>query len=87
MLRITIDLIPYGDERLTRTIGTATIINNLTGNVNVGNYNYYIQSDSNQFDGEINNFKREKGAWSLLKEVLKHASIDELRPKEYRIRE
>jgi len=87
MLRITIDLIPYGDEKLRRTIGTATIVNDLTGNINDGNYEYTIQSDSNCFSGEINKFKREKGAWSLLKEVLKHAPIDDLKPQEYRMRE
>jgi hypothetical protein len=87
MLRVTIDLIPYRDEKLKRTIGTVTIVNDYTGDVNLGNYDYTIQSDSNCFHGEINKFKREKGAWSLLKEILKHAPIDDLRPQEYRMRE
>ena len=38
MLRITIDLIPYGDEHYTKTIGLMEIANDGTGDVDTGNY-------------------------------------------------
>jgi len=45
MLRVTIDLIPFGREELKKELGIVEIINNGTGNAGLGNYTIYIDPD------------------------------------------
>ena len=68
MLKITLEIIPFGDTTLTRTIGSITI-SNVGGTVSNGHYEYKM--DQGPTIGHLRNFQRSKGAWALVSEVLK----------------
>jgi len=75
MLRITIQLIPRGDERKARTIGTMEIVNDCTGTLDVGNYIGTLHAEYTPTNGRharVTNFRRRKlSAWSLVGAFLK----------------
>ena len=71
MIRVTVDLIPFGDEKSKKTIGLVRIINNLssddstTGNYDVSFYGKGVEVF------QLENFPRkEKDVWCLIKEAL-----------------
>ena len=80
MLRVTIELIPHGNELLKKTLGEISIINNGRGNEERGYYDVRVVDFENQRKetGFIYNFYRKKGFWSLLKEVLKAIDYTEV---------
>lgn len=74
MLRITVELVPFGNEVNRKMIGQVLIVNDGTGDMTTGFYRALVQEDD---DPErrtkkirINNFERSRGAVALLKEVL-----------------
>lgn len=70
MIKITIEIHPYGDESKKRTIGVMDIWNDNTGTKTRGNYVFKIfKQGSNAIwgVGEIKDFPRErKNVWYLL---------------------
>jgi len=73
MLRVTIELVPFGVEAEARKIGTMVIANDGTGSSRVGNYAYaftYADRDAEVATGTIKNFPRSLGAWSLVRKIL-----------------
>ena len=78
MLRITIELVPFGVEENKKVIAVSEIWNDGTGTREIGNYQYNIWNDKQKESlvayGGVKKFKRLfKGPWSLLKKVLKNA--------------
>ncbi|MFW6046955.1 MAG: hypothetical protein ACOCP4_04125 [Candidatus Woesearchaeota archaeon] len=73
MLRITVEIVPFGDELRSRVIGKGWISNDGTGNNNSGNYNCtFIEKDRNvEYDLKLKNFDRKMGFWKLIREALK----------------
>jgi len=73
MLRITVEIVPYGDETMAREIGKGYIVNDGTGHYNKGNYNctFYETDINNKQSIKLKNFDRSKGFWSLIGEALK----------------
>ena len=71
MLRVTIDLIPFGREELKKELGVVEIINDGTGNAELGNYDVYVNQDK-PIGGKfrIENFIRSFGFWELVTDVL-----------------
>jgi len=67
MIKITVELIPFGIGSKASKTWTAHIWNNLTGNKSIGNYYFKIfKQDSTEEvwkGGEVNNFKRKQ--WSV----------------------
>lgn len=84
MLRVTIELIPGGDERLARKIGEACIVNLGTGTETEGNYGVDLHGGTpNGNAGHhwksalFGNFPRKRmGAWDLLLWALSSAIGD-----------
>ena len=73
MLRITIELVPYGIEDEAQTIGTMLIANEGTGDYKVGNYAYVYNYSDRPDDpelGYVRRYPRIDGAWGLVKKVL-----------------
>jgi hypothetical protein len=73
MLRVTIELVPYGDEDRAKKIATMLIANDATGDWRTGNYAYvytYTDRPSEIASGTVKNFPRSLGAWSLVKKIL-----------------
>lgn len=77
MLKITVELIPRGDESKKRWLGTLTIINELTGTLKLGNYIYFLSDDSATIEegattGLIDSFPRQKLTfWDLIYRILR----------------
>lgn len=69
MLRVTIEIVPYGQEADKRVLDVLVIGNDGTGTEHVGNYRYEFGSDHKK--GEIKAFPRAKGFWSLICRILK----------------
>jgi len=76
MIRITVEIVPYGIEDSKKVIGIAKIWNDLTGAKTTGNYKYKVSGKKNKLlrngDGRITGFKRKKeNVWKLIYLVLK----------------
>ena len=75
MLRVTIELVPYGMEALAKTI-SEICIENVSGDkeANIGNYEiagYEIEDGKIQeFATEVKSFNRNDGALALVREIL-----------------
>lgn len=73
MLRVTIELVPYGDEERAHDIAVMLIANDGTGDSEVGNYVYAYTHSNNMAAreaGVIIQHVRSFGAWALVKAVL-----------------
>ena len=64
MLRITVELLPGGDESRKKHLGTATITNDGTGDEHRGNY---VATRVARFD------RKRRGPWDLLFLALRSA--------------
>lgn len=78
MIRITIELLPLGDESRKRHMGTAEIWNDATGTIAQGNYKYRLSKwgrpNSIWRAGEIGGFPRKSlGVWDLFFRALRDA--------------
>ena len=73
MLRVTVELVPHGEEDRAYTIGTMLIANDGTGSLGYGNYGFaYCNTDNDNVIaiGTLQNFPRHLGAWQLIKRAL-----------------
>jgi len=80
MIKINIELWPYGDEEHKSTIGEMAICNDGTGNHRVGNYKFEYFDEKTQFGeehtGEVKGFKRlENNVFDLLRECLNSEEV------------
>lgn len=73
MLKITVEIIPFGVESLTRKLGEGYIINDGTGIGNKGNYNCEFKEFDKYLEDKvkIKEFDRDRGFWELIYEALK----------------
>lgn len=78
MIRVTVELIPHGDESRKSTIGTMTIANDGTGEGAISNYDYAIDTArygidiSHSYKGKASHY-RERNVWHLIRRVLTQA--------------
>lgn len=77
MLRVTLEVVPFGQEVVKRTLGVLEISNS-GGPDEAANYRYILSEfDLDSLDpasvktGEFMGFDRKRRAWSLVKEILK----------------
>jgi hypothetical protein len=82
VLRVTIELVPHGDDSRAEKIGEAIIANDGTGTTNIGNYRARIQRFSRGKNKRaltpmrcrVHGFARlTHGPWDLLYLILKEA--------------
>lgn len=71
MIRITVEMVPYGFENSKYKIGEMTIVNDGTGTIEYGNYDITIVSDNYEIERRVEKFPRDKGIWPLITEALK----------------
>lgn len=88
MLRVTVEVIPHGDEGKKFPIAQMHIVNDMTHNsVDMGNYDYLITGPDAPFEkrfinplvlcGRVENHDRSKACWSLIKKALtRHSESD-----------
>ena len=67
MIKVTIELLPFGMEEVKRTIAEGTIYNTGEGTKEVGNYNYVLSG----IKGTIEGHKRTDPVWKLLYLILR----------------
>jgi len=76
MIRITVELIPFGIKGLKRNIGEIVIINSIDHpkRPEYGNYEVTIKDIGKDIIKEltITNHKRKEGVWVLLKKILEN---------------
>lgn len=76
MLRITIDLVPFGKEDLKREIGKIEIINDGTGDYKLGNYKYTIGDETGTIKSKLKGHNRLQSVFHLLKSVLNKSIME-----------
>lgn len=91
LIRVTLEIIPRGDESKKFVAGTLDIENDGTGahdmsNGGIGHYNYELRGPVQDGDcampnehwecGRLESFDRKRGLWSCVLEVLKRARTD-----------
>ena len=78
MLRIKIELVPFGIESEARTIADMEIINDGTGNHRYGNYIYELwDANGDSIKGELKKHNRIQSAFRLIQAVLNKALPEE----------
>ena len=70
MLRITLEMVPFGVENAKRTIGTMEIAN-VGGTDKFGQYSVSMESDHVSGVQRIERFDRRRGAWALVSTALR----------------
>lgn len=75
MLRVTIELLPHGDETQAKIMGQATIANDATGDADWGNYTVALSTwhdpPRKWKTGRVIGFARKRlGPWDLLFRAL-----------------
>lgn len=78
MIRVTIELVPRGDETKTRILCRGIIANDGSGTLRRGNYRFALSQQkrltATAREGEVKDFPRlSKNVWHLLKLVLNQA--------------
>ena len=77
MLKITVELVPFGLKDVRRTIGVIEIAN-VGGTREFGDYKYIIKSDRcDEVKGSLEKFDRNKGAIELLRDILNKEQLEE----------
>ena len=73
MLRVTVEMVPFGFENLKKTIGEIQIINDGTGTREIGNYKikFTTLDPFNEQTISVRGFKRKEGFWQILNKSLK----------------
>lgn len=73
MLRVTVEIVPHGDEDRKSVIALLDIWNDLTGTPTYGNYKYtlhHIEAPIPKQTGTIKKFKRAEGPLALIQKIL-----------------
>lgn len=79
MIKVTIELIPaWGDESNSQHLGTAWIVNDGVGGLDLGNYDFALskwgEPEATWRKGRIEGFPRQRlGPWDLLFRILRVA--------------
>ena len=74
MVRVTVELVPFGVERNKRTLGVMEIINDGSGDTYNGNYNVHkVGRQGPMTITRIEGFKRRsRNVWQLLARALEN---------------
>lgn len=82
MIRITVQLLPKGDEARARTLGSMDIVNDGTGSEELGNYDATLHAEYTPPEGRkarVINFRRQRqSVWTLVGAVLKRCGHTKL---------
>ena len=70
MVRVTVEIIPNGDESSKYEVGKLEIINNLSGTKEKGNYDYILNSGNMFVEGKYKGHNRKDGVLPLIKKCL-----------------
>ena len=71
MIRVTVELVPFGNEERKKVIGIMNIANDGTGDREIGNYEARLEDDRGT-EGTVfvKNHIRQEGVWRLIRRAL-----------------
>jgi hypothetical protein len=71
MLRVTVELVPFGDEDAAERVGQMVIANDGAGDDEFANYAFALVDNTNGVDcGTLKDFYRKAGFWDLIVDCL-----------------
>jgi hypothetical protein len=75
VIKVTVEIYPFGIAEEKRTIGELFIVNDCTGTTELGNYSFSInkiESDGGRHVslGTVKKHKRYDGVWELIRKIL-----------------
>lgn len=74
MIRVTVELVPFGDDSKAKVIGRILIANTGVGNATTGYYASITEYNTDRgayiSKAEVTDFSRKEGVWSLIHKVL-----------------
>ena len=70
MIRVRVDLVPFGNEDKAKQIAEMVIANDGTGTHLIGNYGYVWNDGRFSGDGALIGFNRDDGIWELIYKCL-----------------
>jgi hypothetical protein len=71
MIRVRVDVVPFGNEDEAKEIGQLVFANDGFGNAFTGNYVFvYADNHGEECEGSVKNFPRNQGIWKLIAECL-----------------
>lgn len=73
MLRVTIELVPFGDEQRKKTIGTVELWNT-GGPEDDAHYEFDVKSEDGSCHGNVFHHRRADGAFALLARAFRIAA-------------
>ncbi len=74
MIRVRVDLVPFGNEDQAKEIGQLVLANDGSGNEFTGNYVFvYADNSGTEYEGSVKDFPRRQGIWELLAECLSNS--------------
>jgi pyoverdine/dityrosine biosynthesis protein Dit1 len=76
MIRVRVDLVPFGNEDEAKEIGQLVLANDGSGNAFTGNYVFVYADDSGkEHVGSVKDFPRKQSIWKLIAECL-HSNLE-----------
>lgn len=76
MIRVTVELVPFGDETYKKVIGIMNIANDGRGTHALGNYDVRLEDDRDvERNARVLQFDRASGAWSLVRRALEACGL------------
>ena len=76
VIRVRVDLVPFGNEDEAKEIGQLVLANDGSGNAFTGNYVFvYADNHGEEHEGSVKDFPRKQGIWELIEECLSN-SVD-----------
>lgn len=71
MIRVRVDLVPFGREAEAKEIAQLVLANDGSGNAFTGNYVFvYADNSGEEHEGSVKDFPRRQGIWKLIEECL-----------------
>jgi hypothetical protein len=71
MLRVRVEVVPFGIESDSREVGQMVIANDGTGDNSSANYGFvYANTHGEHSEGTVKDFARANGFWKLISECL-----------------
>lgn len=77
MIRVTVELVPWGDESMKKTIGVMNIANDgNSGDREIGNYEARMEDDrGTEKTVHVMGHKRTTGVWTLIRRTLQEMNL------------
>ena len=80
MIRVTVELVPFGDEVKKKKIGEM-VLANTGGDADTANYEAWVaDAEGNKLFSALNGYNRSQGFWNLIRLLLEVTVLKELKP-------